>query len=446
MELKIIPLDLVVQGKKLYLIYRPLVHLAFVGNQAMAELAKDVSEDPVKFAGQVQMDSVAFLANSGFFIPDPEPPAENPPPSTVVLLLTNRCQLRCVYCYAAAGEYAPQQLKITTGKVAIDYAYEQARQKNDPYFQVDFHGGGEPTLEWQTLQELTEYAQRQAWPSKISITTNAIWSKAQCEWLMQHMDTISVSMDGSFATQDHQRPFVKGQPSSAIVMRNLKMLDERKAHYGIRMTACQPWEQLVANVRFVLENTSCRDLQVEPAFNMQRGEHGQPEEDQGQSFVQAFTDAYHLALDYQADLYYSGARPHVVSRIFCSAPYHALIVNPDDEIVACYEIVSNRHVFAPIATFGQIIDGKVEMDRAKRQHLFDLLTERLESCRSCFCYWHCAGDCFTRSFGSGEKAHLAKSRRCDLNREITLNMLLSLVERQGGVRQEHIGMNEEKYG
>jgi uncharacterized protein len=446
MELEVVPLNIEEQGEKLYLIYRPLLHLAFVGNQAMAELARLVSEDVMKFADQVQMESIAFLADSGFFIPDPAPPAENLPPSTVVLLMTNRCQLRCVYCYAAAGEYSPRKLEITTGKAAIDYAYEQARQKNDPYFQVDFHGGGEPTLEWQTLQELTEYSRRQPWPSKISITTNAIWSKAHCEWLAQHMDTISVSMDGSLATQDHQRPFVMGQPSSAVVMRNLRMLDERQVRYGIRMTACQPWEQLMDNVRFILENTSCRDLQVEPAFNTQRGEHGQPDEEQGQSFVQAFTDAFHLALAYQTDLCYSGARPHIVSRVFCSAPFHALIVNPDDEIVACYEIVSNRHPFAGIATFGRIVDGKVEMDRVKRQHLLDLLGERLETCRTCFCYWHCAGDCFTRSFGLGEKAHLAKSRRCDLNREITLNMLLSLIEKQGGVWHEQIDMNEEKYG
>ena len=51
------------------------------------------------------------------------------------------------------------------GKVAIDHACEEARRKNQPRFQVDFHGGGEPTIEWGTLKELTEYARSRSLPS-----------------------------------------------------------------------------------------------------------------------------------------------------------------------------------------------------------------------------------------------------------------------------------------
>jgi uncharacterized protein len=446
MELEIVPLNLDGQDSQTFLIYRPLAHLAFVGNRAMAELTRRVSEDPLRFAGQAQDESVAFLARSGFFVPDPELPQENPPPATAVLLLTNRCQLRCVYCYAAAGEYAPRQLKLATGRAAIHHVCEQARQTNQSGFQVDFHGGGEPTIEWRTLQELTEYARNRPLPSKISITSNAIWTRSQCEWLVQNMDVISVSMDGSISTQDRQRPLVNNHPSSPIVMRNLRTLDECNVDYGIRMTACPPWEQLVDDVRFILQNTACRNIQVEPAFNEQRGEHRQPEQDQEQSFVQAFIDAYDLALDHGASLYYSGARPHVLTRMFCSAPYHALIVNPDDEVVACYEIVSSRHPLAGIATFGRVADGKVEIDHARRKHLHNLLAERFASCCSCFCRWNCAGDCFTRAFGTGDQAHLAKSKRCDLNRELTLHILLSLIERQGGAWQEQVQLENEKYG
>ncbi len=447
MELEIIPLNLEGQEDDAFLIYRPLVRLGFVGNAAMAELARRVGRDPARFAAQAQGrdGSVAFLSRVGFLEPDPDVPLENPPPSTAVLLLTNRCQLRCVYCYAAAGEFAPRQLKVSTGKTAIDYVCGQAERMNQPRFQVDFHGGGEPTIEWKTLKELTEYARGKPLPSKISVTSNAVWSEAQCEWLAEHMDVISVSMDGSSFTQDRQRPMANGNPSSPVVMRNLRTLDERKIAYGIRMTACAPWEKLADDVRFILENTACRTMQVEPAFNDQRGEHRQPGRDEERSFVEAFIDAYNLALDRQASLYYSGARPNVVTRAFCSAPYHALVVNPDDEIVACYEIASDRHPLAGIATFGCIQDGKVEIDPVKRKRLHDLLAQRLESCRSCFCRWNCAGDCFTRAFGIGEQAHLAKTRRCDLNREISLHMILGLIERQGGVWQGAARM-DEKYG
>ena len=446
MELEIIPLDLDEQEDEIYLIYRPLVHLGFVGNKAMAELAQLVSLDPLQVAGQVHDESVAFLAQSGFFVPDPEIPQEVSIIPTAVLLLTNRCQLRCVYCYAAAGEYAPRQLKVSTGMTVIDHVCEEAVRKNQPRFQVDFHGGGEPTIEWTTLKELTEYARSRSLPAKISITSNAVWSDVQCKWLADNMDFISVSMDGSIATQDNQRPLANNNPSSPIVMRNLHILDERNFNYGIRMTACPPWSHLMEDVRFILKNTKCRNMQVEPAFNEQRGEHRQPNQDEEHSFAQAFIDAYNLALDHQASLYYSGARPSIVTRTFCSAPYHALVVNPDDEIVACYEIVSSRHPMAGIATFGKVANGRVEEDPSKRRHLHDLLHQRLESCSSCFCRWHCAGDCFTRAFGEGEQAHLAKSQRCDLNREIALHMILSLIERHNGIWREDSKLDVETYG
>jgi uncharacterized protein len=446
MELDIIPLNLDGQEGESYLVYRPLVRMAFVCNKTMADLAKNVSTDPPLFGGQVENESLAFLARSGFFIPDPDLEQENPPPFTAVLLLTNQCQLRCIYCYAAAGEYAPKQLKITTGKAAIEYACEQARQMKQPRFQVDFHGGGEPTIEWKTLQELTAFSRRQPLPAKISVTSNAIWSKTQCEWLAQNMDFISISMDGSIVTQDRQRPFVNGGLSSPIVMRNMQMLDEKKFRYGIRMTVCPPWNQLLGDIRFILENTTCRNVQVEPAFNDRRGEHCQPACQEQQDFVRAFIDAYDFALDHQASVSYSGARPHTVTRFFCAAPYHALIVNPDDEIVACYEVASNRHPFANVATFGRVANDRIEIDQSRRQNLYALFAERFLTCQSCFCRWSCAGDCFARAFGEGEKAHLAKSNRCNLNREITLHMILGLIERHGGFWQEHTGMEFEKYG
>jgi uncharacterized protein len=446
MELQIIPLDLDGREDEIYLIYRPLVHLGFVGNKAMAELAQRVSLDPLKFMGQVQDESVAFLAQNGFFVPDPEIPQETPTIPTAVLLLTNRCQLRCVYCYAAAGQFAPRHLKVSTGMTAIDHVCEEAIRSNQPRFQVDFHGGGEPTIEWTTLKELTEYARSRSLPAKISITSNAIWSEVQCQWLVDNMDVISVSMDGSTGTQDFQRPLANNNPSSPIVMRSLHILDERNFNYGIRMTACPPWSRLADDVRFILENTKCRTMQVEPAFNDQRGEHRQPGQDDGHSFAQAFMDAYNIAIEHQASLYYSGARPSIVTRTFCSAPYHALVVNPDDEIVACYEIVSSRHPLSGIATFGKIIEGRVEIDQSKRDHLHGLLHQRFESCFSCFCRWHCAGDCFTRAFDVSEQAHLVKSKRCDLNREITLHMILSLIERHDGIWQERVELDNEKYG
>ena len=132
MELYTIPVPDADQDQA-YIIYRPLRRLAFIGNKSMADLAEKIaaSDDPktVVVAANVQ----TFLAQVGFYKPDfPEPPMTNRDfkPTTAVLLMTNRCNLRCTYCYADAGERDAADLTIDLAKTAIDHVYQNAVEHN----------------------------------------------------------------------------------------------------------------------------------------------------------------------------------------------------------------------------------------------------------------------------------------------------------------------------
>jgi hypothetical protein len=80
------------------LIYRPLARLAFVGNRAMAGLARSLALNGQGTAGADCPSEVrAFLEGIGFLEPDPPPPLPREVdyrPANAVLLLTNRCNLR----------------------------------------------------------------------------------------------------------------------------------------------------------------------------------------------------------------------------------------------------------------------------------------------------------------------------------------------------------------
>jgi uncharacterized protein len=431
MELHLIPLE-VEEGDR-YILYRPLIRLAFIGNRAMARLALRYNNSMPSADELGSQEALQFLEQIGFFEPDVQPVQSQPYLSNAVLLLTNRCQLRCTYCYASAGESLPRRLSAKIGRIVIDKAHEQAFENKQTEYHIDFHGGGEPTLEWETLQELVNYARSKPLQAKISVTSNAIWSEIQARWLIDNLDFISVSMDGSPNTQNLQRPLRDSQPSSPIVMRNLQRLDESDYKYGIRMTTCSPWTNLAEDVEFILKNTCCRLIQVEPAFNTQRGEHRQPDQEQAQGFIQAFIEAYEVAKQYQASLTYSGARPKTITSTFCSAPFTALVVNPEDQIVACYEIADQQHPFADLGRFGEVRNGEILLDLAARDRFHRLLGERFSTCRDCFCHWTCAGDCFSRAFRDEPNGHLFKSQRCTINREITKYLLLDLIQENGGV-------------
>ena len=70
MELYIIPIS-GADHDNAYIVYRPLLGLAFVGNQAMATLAKSLAQD---LSRPVREDIHTFLEKIGFLCPDPSPP------------------------------------------------------------------------------------------------------------------------------------------------------------------------------------------------------------------------------------------------------------------------------------------------------------------------------------------------------------------------------------
>lgn len=430
MEVECIPVS---EDDARFIVYRPLARLAFVGNLPMAELAAAAARGQT---GTNRDGAVGFLRSIGFLDPDPEapPPATGDfKPTTAVLLLTNQCQLRCTYCYASAGELPRQQLSIALGRAVIDYVLDCARASGQPKFEVSFHGGGEPTLAWSTLTACTTYARQQPIPAHITLTSNGIWSRKQCSWVVDNIDRLSLSIDGDPETQDGQRPFASGRGSSALAMRTVEELDRHAFRYGIRMTATAPWTRLREQVRFLCEQTGCQSIQVEPAFNAARGGHGEPTTADGRAYADAFLEAYDLADRAGRKLYYSGARLGVVTSAFCTAPFDALVVNALGDLVTCYEIAGVSHPLYPLSVMGRVDGSTVVVDTDARDHLHALMEARRESCRDCYCHWSCAGDCYTRTFGPGPEGHLKHGVRCAINRQITRQLLLRAIAAGGGV-------------
>jgi uncharacterized protein len=433
MELYTIPASTVEQDQA-FIIYRPLLGLAFVGNQGMANIVKSIALDPSQ---PVREEIHSFLDRVGFF--DPDPPAPPPPntgsfsPTNLALLLTNRCQLRCTYCYAAAGEYPPQDLSLETAFAAIDYVYENLRKINYPQFVISLHGGGEPTFPWKTLRAIVAYAKEKPIPVQFSLTSNGVWSEQQLKWIMAYIDIVGISMDGSPQTQDLQRPMVSGKGSSAWVMRSLREMEANGFFYSLRLTALPPFERLLDDIRYLCENTRCQHMQVEAAFNTCRGEEGQPEVEEGMEYLQIFLAAQRLAEQYGRSLRCAGSDIDKITSASCSSPISTMVVTPHGSIVGCFEVVDESHPLAPLATLGRIDSQVVHIDEAARTRLRKMIDERRNSCRECFCYWTCAGDCLIRSFYPDPKSYLVHGPRCELNRALVRELLLKRIAAGNGV-------------
>jgi uncharacterized protein len=424
MELYTIPIPNADQDNA-FIVYRPLLGLAFIGNQAMANLAKSLAEEPIQ---PMDEDVHAFLEKIGFLRPDPplpqEPPSGDFNPIGLTLLMTNQCQLRCTYCYAAAGESARQHLSLETGHAAIDYAYENLKRQKTPKFHISLHGGGEPTFPWKTMKALVAYAKEKPMPTEFSLTSNGVWSKQQTQWIMAYIDSVGISMDGSPQTQDTQRPMASGKGSSRWVMQTLRELEANHRPYRLRLTAMPPFDRLLEDIRYLCENTQCQRMQVEAAFTTQRGGGYQHKLEEGMQFLQAFFAAQRLAEQYGRQLKCVGSEVGKITTVPCGSPFNTLIVTPQNNLVACFEVVNHSHPLAELATIGRITSQGVEIDEAARLRLRRKIEERRASCRDCFCYWSCAGGCLPRTYSPDPEGHLEHGVHCEIIRTLQREMLL----------------------
>jgi uncharacterized protein len=353
-----------------------------------------------------------------------------------VLLLTNRCNLRCIYCYASGGEGPAHDLSIDVARPVIDQVCDNAQKLGRKHFDLSFHGGGEPLQAWDTMQEAAAHAQSKGLPPRISVVTNGVWSARQRDWILETMHSLSISFDGQQETQDAQRPFASGGGSFKRTMATLQALDKAGLPYGIRMTATAPWRgRLPEDVRFICEETGCKAMQVEPAFNTQRGEHRGPTLEESEAFTDAFVQAFEIACQAGRKLTFSGARPWLLTQTFCTAPHGALIVTPAGRLVTCYEVADTSHPLSELSTVGRVRDGQVVLDHHARDALLSCLHDRRANCRDCFCYWHCAGDCYSRGMASAMDNPASISPRCHMNQEITARILLWYIMRGDGIWQ-----------
>ncbi|MDO9264043.1 MAG: SPASM domain-containing protein, partial [Desulfosalsimonadaceae bacterium] len=193
--------------------------------------------------------------------------------------------------------------------------------------------------------------------------------------------------------------------------------------------------RLSDSMDFFISETNCSTFQVEPAFGHGRAGRDRLALSNLDAFAANFLAAYDKALAAGRHLYYSGARPWAICNRFCSAIENALIVAPDGGISACYEVCDQTHPLAGCFFIGRMKGPEVSIDNGVRNELLDRLQHRRKACENCFCFWHCAGDCPSKTLTPQGDGHLEFRQRCDLNRLLTKELLVRNIEKSGNIWQ-----------
>jgi len=146
---------------------------------------------------------------------------------SIALFVSQRCNLRCAYCYGDGGEFGRRgMMEETTALHAVDWLVEQSGDAKD--LEINFFGG-EPLLNFPLIQSTAEYAREKAQgagkPLWLIVSTNGtVLDDEMIGFLREYDVAVNVSLDGPPGVQNRNRPFRDGSGSYDVVAANAKRL------------------------------------------------------------------------------------------------------------------------------------------------------------------------------------------------------------------------------
>jgi uncharacterized protein len=201
------------------LFYAPLAHRVFLISEDLARLivahfastSRNISDD----------ERLRYLASLGVFeirrTPSEAIAKSRWQPTSLTISTTQKCTLRCRYCYAEGGRMDDSDIPTAMTRDAIALVVSNARAlKQAP--RLNFIGEGEATANWQgftyAVSEFRERCKDHSLPGTVSLSTNGVMGQKQVAFVISEIDSISVSLDGLAHVHDRNRILPNGKGSS----------------------------------------------------------------------------------------------------------------------------------------------------------------------------------------------------------------------------------------
>lgn len=357
--------------------------------------------------------------------------SENPVPvSTAALLLTQACNLQCIYCYEKKDG---SSMTEKTAYQAVDWLIAQAGNVKNINI---FFFGGEPLLNFSLMKAVVAYAEKRVRETgktvKFRITTNGtLLDDEKIAFFKEHQISAMISFDGPKELQDAQRPYANGQGSydSTVpkIKKLLEVLPQTPAHAVIvgdtnpeevkndlqnigfeRITIAPNSESLfTAEADKVKQNRNMRVL-IETLEEEAKAWNQLIENRDSETFrkLMAKSGLYPALLA----LFHNAKKRHA-----CGAGRGLVAVSPSGDVYLCH-----RFVGMDAYKLGSVYDPNLNRGEYNKSPL-----DVNEACTTCFARYYCAGGCMhdnasSCGFISTQDENLCRLRRRELELATTI--------------------------
>jgi len=334
-----------------------------------------------------------------------------PPITSVMLVVTHACNLRCRYCFV---QKEPETMTLQTAKDVVDFLIGNCQNDETP--SINFFGG-EPMMCWDNIIEpLTRYIREELKaPFHLSVTTNGtLLTPERLAFMKENQIGMLLSIDGDAKTQDYNRPYADGRGSFEALR---PMLEEiaRDFRPTFRMTTIPATcGNLFADIQFARSAGFSNFFVVPNIFEEWSAESWETLGGEVRKYGDHFIESYENGetpirfSTFEEALRNITKINNAVSCGSCRVGCHAgrkcglgtarfASVHPSGDVYACQEMTSNEGQ-SSIFWIGNIYNGVSEERRAALASLFDSKKVTGADCGKCKLRRICDGGCVANNY------------------------------------------------
>ncbi len=410
-----------------FIIYAPLLRLVLKVNEEVVALLQLVNSNKTLPNDDYTKRILLRLENLGIInsldqIPDDiKSSSAEYKPTSLTLLPTSDCNLKCIYCYANAG-ITSKYLKWQIAKCAIDNIFSNALEKSGSKVRISFLGGGEPFLAWELMKKVIKYSREKEKLTGIQViisgVTNGLLTKRQINWTIANFQHLSISFDGTKDIQNYHRPTRNSKMSFGVIENSIKDFVKSELQLTIRSTISSYSVDLMPSILEYFGSLGIKRVHFEPLFACGRCSTSPELMPDTKTFTDRFIECLSIASNLNIELLCSAIRIETLSSVFCGAVGENFYVTPEGFVTSCTEVSMSEDPMSKVFFIGQYNSetNKFDIWNDVRIPLTARSIYNMPKCSLCLAKWHCSGGCPVKAMRLGDAYDGTKLDHCKIAR------------------------------
>lgn len=347
------------------------------------------------------------------------------PIKAMCLHIAHDCNLRCKYCFASTGDFGTGRtlMDFETGRRAIDFLIENSGDRK--FLELDFFGG-EPTLNFDVVKQVVEYARSKEEENnkkfRFTITTNGVHlTDDMIDFINKEMYNVVLSIDGRKEVNDRMRVRVDGSGSYDKIMPNFEKLVSKRPKdkdWYVRGTYTKYNLDFSEDIMHLYEQ-GFEQISVEPVMADPKEPYAITEADLPKIFKEyenlaekikkirdegKFINFFHFMIDLDQG-------PCAIKRLRgCGSGNEYVSITPDGDIYPCHQFVGIEEF-----KMGNLYSGT--FNKEMKNMFASAHVYSKPECKKCWAKFYCSGGCNANNYIYAGDIHNAHKLSCQIQKK-----------------------------